>query len=101
MLWRDEVRSPAATVGTSGQRGRQCIQEDGEGGWGGCEQLYWTLGRHDLVTIVEAPDVETATAFGLSVGKLGNVRTDALRAFDESEMATIRFERFSPRWHCR
>jgi uncharacterized protein with GYD domain len=52
-------------------------------------QLYWTLGSYDVVAIVDAPDVETITALGLSVGKLGNVRTETLRAFDKAEMAAI------------
>ena len=53
------------------------------------KELYWTLGSHDVVGIVEAPDAETITALGLSVGKLGNVRTETLRAFSEAEMAAI------------
>ena len=52
-------------------------------------ELYWTLGGYDMVTIIEAPDVETITAIGLSVGKLGNVRTETLRAFDRDEMTAI------------
>jgi uncharacterized protein with GYD domain len=53
------------------------------------KELYWTLGSYDVVAIVEAPDVETITAIGLSIGKLGNVRTETLRAFSKVEMATI------------
>jgi uncharacterized protein with GYD domain len=56
---------------------------------GNVKQLYWTLGSYDIVTIVEAPDVETITAVGLSAGKLGNVRTETLHAFDKAEMAKI------------
>ena len=53
------------------------------------KELYWTLGRYDVVAIVEAPDVETITAIGLSTGKLGNVRTETLRAFNNAEMDAI------------
>ena len=53
------------------------------------KELYWTLGSYDIVAIVEAPDVETITAIGLSIGKLGNVRTETLRAFGKAEMAAI------------
>ena len=53
------------------------------------KELYWTLGSYDVVAIVEAPDVETITAVGLSIGKLGNVRTETLRAFSKAEMAAI------------
>jgi uncharacterized protein with GYD domain len=51
--------------------------------------FYWTLGSYDMVSIIEAPNVETITALGLSVGKLGNVRTETLPAFDNAEMAAI------------
>ena len=51
--------------------------------------IYWTLGGHDLVVIIEAPDDETATAFLLSLGAQGNVRTKTLRAFTRDEMQRI------------
>jgi uncharacterized protein with GYD domain len=38
---------------------------------------------------MEAPDDETAAAVMLSLGSLGNVRTQTLRAFDSSEMKEI------------
>jgi len=53
------------------------------------KQIYWTLGKHDLVVVFEAPDDETITAFELSIGKAGNVRTQTLRGFDRSEMNAI------------
>jgi len=53
------------------------------------KEVYWTLGRYDVVTIVEAPDEASVTAFGLSAGALGNVRTQTLRAFSAGEMAQI------------
>lgn len=52
-------------------------------------QIYWTLGRYDLVAIIEAPDDESATAFALSIGVSGNVRTETLRAFSAEEMNGI------------
>jgi uncharacterized protein with GYD domain len=51
--------------------------------------FYWTLGRYDMVSILEAPNAETVTALGLSVGKLGNVRTETLPAFDKTAMEAI------------
>jgi uncharacterized protein with GYD domain len=53
------------------------------------KEVFWTLGSYDIVSIIEAPDAETITAIGLSVGKLGNVRTQTLRAFNEAEMSAI------------
>ena len=53
------------------------------------KEVYWTLGQYDLVTILEAPDEETATALGLSASALGNIRTQTLRAFSADEMGRI------------
>jgi uncharacterized protein with GYD domain len=52
-------------------------------------QVFWTLGQYDVAAIIEAPDDSAVTAFGLSVGKLGNVRTQMLRAFSADDMAEI------------
>ena len=49
----------------------------------------WTIGPYDAVSIVEAPDDETVTAFCLAVGAEGNVRTTTMRAFEKAEMAAI------------
>ena len=51
--------------------------------------LYWTIGRYDLALILDAPDDETMVAFGLSAGKIGNVRTETLRAFSQAETNQI------------
>ena len=53
------------------------------------KDIYWTLGTHDLVAIFEAPDDATMTALGLSIGKLGNVRTQTMRAFSAADMKGI------------
>ena len=51
--------------------------------------IYWTQGRYDIVTITEASDDISATALSLSIGALGNIRTETLRAFSASDMETI------------
>ena len=53
------------------------------------KEVFWTLGQYDVVTIVEAPDDVTMTALGLATGKLGNVRTQTLRAFSAADMKNI------------
>jgi len=50
------------------------------------EAFYWTLGKYDMISILEAPSAEAVTALGLSIGKLGNVRTETLPAFDRTAM---------------
>ena len=53
------------------------------------EDVYWTLGEYDIVTVLEAPDDETATAALLAVGSQGNIRTNTMRAFSRDEMRTV------------
>jgi uncharacterized protein with GYD domain len=51
--------------------------------------IFWTLGQYDVVAILNAPDDEAVTALVLSIGALGNVRVQTLRAFSENEMAGV------------
>jgi uncharacterized protein with GYD domain len=51
--------------------------------------VYWTLGQYDIATIVEAPDDTSVNALLLSIGALGNVKTQTLRAFSADEMDRI------------
>ena len=53
------------------------------------KEIIWTQGGHDIVTIVEAPDDETASAFILSADELGNVRSETLRGFTAAEMEKL------------
>jgi uncharacterized protein with GYD domain len=53
------------------------------------EEVYWTVGPYDLVTVIEAPDDESATAMLLELGTAGNLRTTTLRAYDREEMSGI------------
>jgi uncharacterized protein with GYD domain len=57
----------------------------------GCtvKEIYWTQGQYDAVTILDAPDDATAIALAMSVGRLGNIRTNTLRAFTAAELAPI------------
>jgi len=52
-------------------------------------QQYWTLGAYDLVAVLESADDAAVTAFGLSVGRIGNVRTQTLRAYDAGDVKGI------------
>ena len=47
------------------------------------------LGQDDIATIVDAPDDTSVNALLLSVGALGNVRTQTLRAFSADEIGQI------------
>jgi uncharacterized protein with GYD domain len=50
--------------------------------------LYWTMGQYDLVTITEGTD-EALAALTLSVARLGNIRTQSLRAMDLETMQRV------------
>jgi uncharacterized protein with GYD domain len=52
------------------------------------EQL-WTLGAYDGLLVLDAPDEQTVTAAMLGLSSVGNVRTQTMRAFDESEIGEI------------
>ncbi len=53
------------------------------------KEIYWTMGRYDVVTVVDAPDDVTVTRLLLAAGSLGNVRTETLRAYTEGEVGKI------------
>lgn len=74
---RDTVQRASAFRGDLERRGGKLVS------------IYWTQGQYDIVTAIEAPDDQTAMAALLAVAGLGNVRTETLRAFDESEMQSI------------
>ena len=49
-------------------------------------EILWTQGRYDIVTILDAPDESSFMSLTLSLGALGNVRSESLRAFSAAEM---------------
>ncbi len=76
------------TVSETTQRATQVTQMVESLG-GRMVTLLWTLGRYDLVGILEAPDDETAATIGVRAGLGGSTRTEILRAFDADEMKGI------------
>ena len=48
---------------------------------------YWTQGRYDIVSIVDAPSEEAMNAGLFNIAEAGNVHSETMRAFDETEMA--------------
>jgi uncharacterized protein with GYD domain len=53
------------------------------------KDIYWTVGQHDVVLIVDAPDEESLAAALLRIGKAGNVRTTTMRAFTRDEFDRV------------
>jgi uncharacterized protein with GYD domain len=60
-----------------------------ESSGGRVRELLWTVGEYDIVSVVDFPDDETATAALLRVGSLGSIRSNTMRAFSADEMTTI------------
>lgn len=56
---------------------------------GEMKSFYLTLGRYDMVTVIEAPDDAAYAKVMLVLGSKGGVRTETLRAFPEDEFRDI------------
>jgi len=50
---------------------------------------YLVMGRYDIVTLWEAPNDETMAKLMLSIGSVGNITTETLRAITEDEFRKI------------
>ena len=53
------------------------------------KETYLTMGRYDLVCIMEADDEESFAAAMLSLGSQGNIQTETLKAFNEDQYRKI------------
>jgi len=83
--WTEQgARNAKDTVQRAAQA-RQVVESLG----GKMETIYWTMGAYDVVSIVEAPDDETATAALIKIAGGGNVRTQTMRAFTTEEVTAI------------
>lgn len=77
-----------AKVGSSAKRldaGRKAFKKMGVE----LKDSYLTMGRYDLVCVIEAPDDETYAKAVLGLGAQGNVSTETLKAFSEDEYRKI------------
>ncbi|MGJ7508242.1 GYD domain-containing protein [Variovorax sp. GT1P44] len=52
------------------------------------KSMHWTSGAYDLVIVTEGGDEATMAAL-LSVGSMGNVRSETLRAYSKDEFKKI------------
>ncbi len=53
------------------------------------KDIYWTFGSYDVVLTLEAQKDEDVAALMMKVGSLGNLKSQTLRAFSESEVASF------------
>jgi uncharacterized protein with GYD domain len=52
-------------------------------------EAYLTMGKYDVVLILDAPNGEAMAKFVLKIGTWGNLTTQTLRAFSDSEADAI------------
>jgi uncharacterized protein with GYD domain len=52
-------------------------------------EFLWTMGRYDVVLVIDAPDDETISRLSLGLGMAGNVKTETLKAFSTQEVDQI------------
>ena len=53
------------------------------------KEILWTMGRYDLVLVIDAPNDETISTLTLALGMSGNVKTETLKTFSAQEMDQI------------
>lgn len=53
------------------------------------KQLHMTMGRYDLIMLLEAPSDDAVASALLSLAAQGNVQTETLKAWDEDEYRKI------------
>ncbi len=56
---------------------------------GEMKAFYLTMGVYDIVTVIEAPDDETAAKATLALTSGGNVKGNTLKAFPEADFRNI------------
>ncbi len=83
--WTDQGVRNATESANRVNQARAAFQQKGVT----IETIYWTLGTHDIIAVMTAPDGETLAAVLLQLAGQGNVRTTTLRAFDEAEFGAI------------
>jgi len=64
---------------------KQAVQDAG----GRLIFLYMLMGEYDVATLIEVADDETAARVMLNLARLGNVRSQTLRAFTEEETKNL------------
>jgi uncharacterized protein with GYD domain len=83
--WTDQGTKEFRGSVERGNSFRESVEQAG----GRVRELVWTMGEYDFITVLEAPDDETAATLVLRVAAAGNVRTKTMRAFDADQMSDI------------
>jgi uncharacterized protein with GYD domain len=80
--WTDQgIRNAQDTV-TRFEQARDAMRQMGVS----FDTILWTMGRYDIVAILEAPEAKTVATALAQLGQAGNVRTETLVGFTSDEM---------------
>ena len=85
VTWTEQGASVATDTVQRAERVGQLAEQLG----GRMELLLWTMGRYDLVGVLDMPSDEVFAALALQVGMTGVTRTESLRAFTAEEVTGI------------
>lgn len=83
--WTDQGRAKASSL-------PERVAEVGkriEGYGGKLVSNYLTMGQYDQVSVVEAPDDETAAKMLMEIAERGNAETETMRAFTMDEVSAL------------
>ncbi len=56
---------------------------------GELKAIYLTLGQYDLVVVAEMPNDDAVARMALALGAQGNIRSETMRAFTETEFKKL------------
>jgi len=87
VLWK-WTEQGAKTVNETVDRA-EAVKSDIQSRGGKVKEFMWTLGQWDGFLVAEVENDQVLTAALLKVAGGGNVKTQALRAFNEQEMRQI------------
>jgi len=84
MSWTQQGIAKVKDSGSRLDAGREAFKKLGVE----IKDVYLTMGRYDLVAVIEGPDDAVARAL-LSLASQGNIQTETLRAWKEDEYRKI------------
>ena len=80
--WTDQGLRNAKDTVTRFEQARDAMQQMGVS----FDTILWTMGRYDMVAILEGPDPKTIATTLAQLGQAGNVRTETLVGFTADEV---------------
>ena len=64
---------------------KKLVEDEG----GKLKGFYFTMGKYDIVTIIDAPNDEALANILLNTGSKGSIRSETMKAFTEEQFRNI------------